>query len=326
MTWLRVLPAIAAVGVLGGCSLSLEDLPAPAGVSGPTYHLTAEFRDVQNLTVGAKVKLGGVLIGEVDSIGTHDYRAEVHLSIERKFALGPDATFEIRFTTPLGEDYVAATPGHPGRGRLPDGGTVPLARTSDAPNIEDTFSAVSTLLNGGGLDKLQTIATELDTALRGRTGQARDALINLQRVVADLDANKDDIDRVLDGLRSMASALNRGTSDIERALDLFPPALQSLAADTGRVKELLTRVATLGDSVQDLLARGQQALFTDLDNLRPTRDSQRARQRELVPTMNSLIRFGRLIDRATPGDYVNLAVTIQFLLNAPPARPHGGVR
>ena len=59
---------------------------------------------------------------------------------------------------------------------------------------------MSTLLNGGGLSKLQTIATELDAAFKGRTGEARDALIQLHTIVANLDQHKDDIDRILDAM------------------------------------------------------------------------------------------------------------------------------
>jgi phospholipid/cholesterol/gamma-HCH transport system substrate-binding protein len=321
----RVLAVALAGAVLTGCGLDLESLPAPAPASGPTYRLTAQFADVQNLTEGAKVKLGGVVIGAVRSISTHDYRAEVTMDVADKFVLGKDARFQIRFTTPLGEDYISITSrGHPDRGRLTAGGLVLMRATSDAPSIEDTFSAVSTLLNGGGLSKLQIIATELDAALNGRTGNARDVLIKLQQVVGNLDAHKDDIDRVLDGLNRMAASLNQGTGVVEQALALLPPALQSVAQDTARVRDLLTRVAKLGDSISGLLRRGQDALLTNFDNLRPTLDSLRARQQDLVPTMKSLIKFGRLIDRAAPGDYLNIGVNIDVLLNDPGERPSPG--
>lgn len=318
---MRPVAAVLAALALSGCSVGLEDLPAPAGTSGATYGVTAAFGDVQNLALGAKVKDGGAVVGEVTSIDTHDYVAEVRMRIEKKFVLGRDAHFQIRFTTPLGEDFVAVTPGHPARGTLADGATIPLAATSNAPSIEDTFAAVSALLNGGGLSKLQTIATELDRALHGRTGNARDALVQLQKVIGNLDAHKGDIDRTLDGLAAMARALNRGSGVVTQALALFPPTLQTLAGDTVRVRELLTRVARLGTTVDGLLARSQGALLTDLDQLRPTLDALRARQSELVPTMRSLSALGRAVEHAAPGDYVTVSASVQFLLNAPPARP-----
>jgi phospholipid/cholesterol/gamma-HCH transport system substrate-binding protein len=321
----RAVAATIATTLLAGCGFGLERLPAPSGTSGPTYRLTARFGDVANLSLGAKVKLGGVVIGEVTAISTADYQASVAMNIEKKFVLGRDARFQIRFTTPLGEDFVSITSrGSVGKGRLSDGAIVPMKDTSNAPGIEDTFAAVSLLLNGGGLSKLQTIATELDAAFKGRTGDARDALIKLQQVIANLDRHKVDIDRTLDGLAGMARTLDRGTAVIDQALDLFPSTLQTLADDTAGIRALLQRVATLGTTVNGLLHRGQTAMLADFDNLRPTLDALRARQDELLPTFKALIDVGKAIDRAAPGDYLNVSVTIQFLLEAPPARPKKG--
>ncbi len=321
----RLLAAVLACVALGGCGFGLEKLPAPSGTKGATYKVTARFGDVQNLTLGAKVKLGGVVVGEVVSIATADYQASVGMDLEKAFRLGKDAQFHIRFTTPLGEDFVSITSrGSVAHGVLADGATVPLRDTGNAPGIEDTFAAVSTLLNGGGLSKLRTIATELDTALKGRTSDARDALGKLQQVIADLDAHKVDIDRTLDGLGRLAAALNRGTGVVQEALDLFPSTLQTLADDTVHIRGLLQRVGRLGNTVHGLLRRSEGALLADLDNLRPTLDALRARQDELLPTFRALIELGKSVRRAAPGDYLNISATIQFLLDAPPARPKKG--
>lgn len=328
MTARRITQAVAGAMaglLLAGCGFGLEDLPAPSGTHGETYEVTAMFADVQNLSLGAKVKLGGVVIGEVESITTADYVAAVKIEIEKKFRLGKDAQLQIRFTTPLGEDFISIiSAGSTRSGVLADDDTIEVENTGDAPSIEDTFSAVSTLLNGGGLGKLQTIASELDTAFRGRRTEARRALINLHALIANLDDNKLDIDRTLDGMAQLADTLNRGTDVVEQALDLFPDTLQTLAADTTRIRQLLDRVAGLGEVVSGLLHRSQRALITDLDNLRPTLDTLRARQSELLPTFRSLIKLGKSVQRAAPGDYLNIDGTIQFLLNAPPARPPRG--
>jgi phospholipid/cholesterol/gamma-HCH transport system substrate-binding protein len=321
----RWLAAVLAAAMLAGCGLGLEDLPAPSALQGATYQVTGLFRDVQNLTVGAKVKLGGVVIGEVESISTADYVAAVKMKLEKRFRLGRDVRLQIRFTTPLGEDFISITSAGSARaGVLEDGDTIRPADTGDAPSIEDTFAAVSTLLNGGGLDKLHTIATELTTAFDGRTADARNTLINLHKLIVNLDSHKVDIDRTLDGLARLSSTLSRGTGVVQQALDLFPSALQTLADDTHGIRELLTRVSGLGDVVANLLRRSQHAFVTDLDNLRPTLDALRARQEQLLPTFRALIQLGKSVQRAAPGDYLNISATIQFLLNAKPARPHRG--
>jgi phospholipid/cholesterol/gamma-HCH transport system substrate-binding protein len=74
---------LVAGALLSGCGFGLEKLPAPSGTQGATYRITALFGEVQNLTLGAKVKLGGVVVGEVTSIGTADYQASVGMKIEK---------------------------------------------------------------------------------------------------------------------------------------------------------------------------------------------------------------------------------------------------
>jgi hypothetical protein len=70
-----------------------------------------------------------------------------------------------------------------------------------------------------------------------------------------------------------------------------------------------------------LISESQSSILTDFDHLRPTLDSLKQSADQLVPTMNSLITFGTLFDRAAPGDYLNVDATIEFLLDAPAQRP-----
>ena len=55
----------------------------PAQVSGPTYELTAEFRNALNLPQGAPVKLHGNRVGTVQEINAHDYVARVTLRLRK---------------------------------------------------------------------------------------------------------------------------------------------------------------------------------------------------------------------------------------------------
>jgi phospholipid/cholesterol/gamma-HCH transport system substrate-binding protein len=316
-----VLPILLAAAAVSACSPpSLNVLPAPAAVSGATYRINAVFKDALNLTVGAKVKQNGVVIGDVTSISTHDYTALVHMRVSRKISLAAGTTAQVRFTSPLGEDYVALTPpADPSTPSLADGATLPIADTSSAPSIEDTFAALSLLLNGGGLNQLGTIVAEVNTALHGRTGTVRDTINQLDNLVRSLDAHKTDIDRVLTALSKLSTELNAQRSTIEDALTTFPPAIQVLARQVSKLDALVVKIGQLGEHTKSVLDRGQAALMNDLDELRPSLDALVNVQGSLPSTMQSLIRFGQLIDRATPGDYLNAVTTINVLFGADPA-------
>lgn len=317
--------AVAAAGaaamLLSGCGLpTLHALPAPAPVSGKTYRISAVFADALNVSEGAKVKQDGIVVGDVTSVSTRDYRALVTMRISRKVSLRAGTTAQIRFTSPLGEDYVALiAPAQAVSGpALAADTTIPETSTSSAPTIEDTFAALSLLLNGGGLSQLGTIVREVNRALGGRTAAVRDTLSRLDQLVRTLDAHKAEIDTVVASLAKVADQLSAQSGLVGQALDTFPPAVQVVADQLKRLDDLVVRVGELGQRTQDVVARSQNALLADLDALRPTLDSLVSVQDTLPSSMQSLIRFGQLIDRAVPGDYLNAVATITVLFGSQP--------
>ena len=80
----------------------------------PGYHLVAKFENVGGLKVGAKVAMGGVTVGRVESIDydSSDYKAVVRLRIFPKFDRIPDDSDAAIFTAGLlGGQYVGVSPG-----------------------------------------------------------------------------------------------------------------------------------------------------------------------------------------------------------------------
>ena len=69
-----------------------------------------------------------------------------------------------------------SAPEHGGTGELGDRRRDPDGRTGRNPEVEEVLGALSLLLNGGGVAQLKTIASELNTALKGREGSARSLL------------------------------------------------------------------------------------------------------------------------------------------------------
>lgn len=316
--------AVGAVLSLLACSApDLNVLPAPPPVSGPTYHLGAEFKDALNLPLGAKVKQSGAVIGQVTDISTKNFVAHVDMDISRSVRLPVGTTAQVRFTTPLGEDYVAIYPPQRASGKyLQADDVLTPASTSSAPTIEDAFAALSLLLNGGGIDQIATIVHELDATISGRTGTIRTVLNRMHQLVGALNSHRGDIDRALTGLHKLAVTLGAGDAVINQALQQFPAALRIVAGQTGKLNELLTHVSQLGGVTQNVLNRSTNTLLADLDDLRPALHSLVQVRSSIVPTMAVLTQFGRNIEQATPGDYVDANGTLNLIFNDTALLPH----
>ncbi|MDP9116595.1 MAG: MCE family protein [Actinomycetota bacterium] len=292
---------------------SLNALPSPPAVNGSTYTLHAQFTNVLDLPIGAKVKQSGAVIGDVTNISTKDFHANVTLQISTKTKLMLGTTAEVRFTTPLGEDYIAIyPPAKTATKFFAPGDTLTQQFTGAAPSIEDAFAALSLLLNGGGIQQIATIIRELDKTLTGRTGTIRSVIDQLHTLVAALNSHRGDIDLALAGIQKVAVTLGAGEDVITRALDEFPPAFKVISEQTGKINDLLTKVTTLGTAAESVLNRSTDTLLSDIRQVQPALDSLTNVRAQLVPTMNKLVLFGSAIAAAAPGDYLTAAGTINL--------------
>ena len=94
--------------------------------SGDTYEVTAYFDDIGGLKLRAPVKVGGVVIGEVDQItlDPSTFRAIVKLRVQSKYNDIPtDSSASILTAGLLGDNYVELTPMY-GQNFLKEGSTI----------------------------------------------------------------------------------------------------------------------------------------------------------------------------------------------------------
>lgn len=98
--------ALIAAVTVSGCSLSLQDMPKPGGLSEETYSVTASFDDVLNLPANAEVRDGARVVGEVGTMKVDGYRAEVELRFLSEVEIPTGTTVEVRFDNPLGDQFV----------------------------------------------------------------------------------------------------------------------------------------------------------------------------------------------------------------------------
>jgi phospholipid/cholesterol/gamma-HCH transport system substrate-binding protein len=306
--------ATAACGVLQG---GLQNVPLPGGADtgANPYRVTAEFSDVLELVPQSLVKVNDVSVGAVREIrlAPDSWHAIVTLEVNRSVVLPANAVARVRTTSLLGEKFVdlGAPTVEPPRGRLTDGEVIPLSRTSHATEVEEVLGALSLLLNGGGVDQIRTIATELNAALSGHEPQLRALLADLNTLVSGLDARKAEINRALDALNRLSATLAQQRRQITTALDGLPPGLQVLADQRTQLTATLQALDRLSVVATDTINRSREDLVADLQLLRPIL-AQLANAGADLPNALELIATYPFTDGAAReaflGDYSNLYV------------------
>ena len=308
-----VLTALA-LGGLGGCSAYDLPLPGGAGTGDNSYTVTAEFADVLDLVPQSSVKVNQVTVGSVEDIQVTGWTATVRMRLPGNVVLPDNATAELKQTSLLGEKYVAlaAPTDVPPQGRLGQGDRIPLTRTSRNPEVEEVLGAMSLLLNGGGVAQLKTIEVELDNALRGRTGDVKDLVTQLNTFVGGLDAQKGEIVRAIDSIDRLSSTLAKNQAKIAAALDELPKGLTILADQRRQLTAMLTALQNLGE-VGTRVIRGSRAdLEANLRAISPILRELNKAGDDLPKSYQLLLTypFPNNAQSTIKGDFTNLWATL----------------
>ncbi|MGH9115237.1 MAG: MCE family protein [Acidimicrobiales bacterium] len=308
---------LATVAVLGSsCGISLQNLPKLGGVSGPTYELTATFANVVNLPANAQVRAGAFSVGTATSIKVQDFKAIVTMRIKKGTRLPDGTTAAVHFDTPLGEDFVALVPPAGSAGRAPylaNGSHIPESRTLTAPSVEDTFGALGALLNGGGIDHLQTIIDQTNLALNGNQGHIRSLINSLDATVSSFAGNTPSIDNALAAIASLSQTLNQGSGTISAAVATLGPAAGVLAGDTGDINALLAQLGRLSSVANQIVTASTTGTVQTVRALEPLLDQLTSLQQQLGPALDAIHSAELATPKTTPGDYLQLSIgaTIQ---------------
>ncbi|NLU84200.1 MCE family protein [Rhodococcus sp. HNM0569] len=311
--------SVAAVLATSCSSEGIYGIPLPGGadVGDDPMHLTIQFDDVLDLVPQTAVKVDGVPVGRVDSIGVADdgWTAEVAILLDRTVDLPSNAIAAVDQTSLLGEKFIQLTPPQEGAaGTLSDGDEIPLANTRHSTEIEQVLGALSLLLNGGGVGQLQPVVHELSTALDGREGRVKELLHQTNTLVDGLNDQRDDITRALDGLDTLTARTAEQTDKIEAVLDELPVATGVLEEQRPQLTQMLGQLDRLGQVGTDVLTRSRDDLINDLLALRPTLQALAAAGQDLpdalpfVPT----VPFPDGVEKIALGGSVNLWLTVDL--------------
>jgi phospholipid/cholesterol/gamma-HCH transport system substrate-binding protein len=307
-----VLAGLIVAVVVSGCGPTMSDLPLPgSGVSGDTITVKVEFDEALNLARGAQVRVNGVSSGKVRSVTTKDFKAIAVLDVRRSAQMRAAATARLRYTTPLGELFVEVT--NPDHGALlRDGAVVSTAQTTTAPTVEDALASASLLVNGGGLNQLQTVTEELNAAVGGREDTVRRLMQRADTFLGEANATTADIDRALNALATVSQVLRANRATIDAAMTDIRPAARVLRQNTPGLTRLLAKLTEFSDAANGVVGATRTQVLQMLHEVSPVLDEFIANRDTLGPSLKALVTLSEKLNEAIPGDYANMKLEMQL--------------
>lgn len=314
-----VVAATSATVLLAGCGFQgARSIPLPGGegTGDDAFRVTVEFEDVLDLVPQSAVKVDDVTVGSVRTIDLNGYTARVVVSINGDVKIPANTTVSLRQTSLLGEKFVSfdRPPVEQAKGQLRGGETIGLDRTQRSAEIEEVLSALSLVLNGGSLEQLKVINTELVNALQGREADVKDLLTQLDTFVGGLDAQKQTIVRALDSLDRLTARLVTERQTIATALNDIPPGVQVLTEQRAQITRMLTALDELSGVAVRTIEGSRQNTRASLQALQPILGQLAAAGQDLPRSLELLTTypFPRTIDQGIKGDFANLFVTLDL--------------
>lgn len=314
--------ALAAATTLSasGCEwsgLNSVPLPGAAGRGGDSFTVVIEMPDVTTISPNSPVLVGDVTVGSITAIRTENWHAKVTVSLEDSVHLPANAVARIGQTSLLGSKHVAlaAPDGVEPQGTLSEGSVIPLANASVYPTTEEALSALSVVLNGGGLAQIQTVTTELNATLGGREDSVRDLLTRLDSLAATLDEQRDAMVATMANLDGFAGEIASQREVLGRAVDALDPAMTVLAEQRRNLTDALASIDHFGAVGTDLVTRSRDDLQANLAALEPTLEQVVAAGPTIIDNLGNLSTFPFpqvTIDEGMRGDYANLWVVVDL--------------
>jgi len=329
MSWTRcrtallVMTVVASV-MLSGCSqwrgLNSFELPGTQGKGPGAFTIQAQMPQVVNLRANSRVRVGDVTVGNITKIERQGWHALVTMKLNGDVRLPANATATLGQTSLLGSLHIelAAPTDEPPQGELREGSLIPLSHAGAYPTTEETLSAVSLLLNGGGVGRIGEITRELSLALNGRGAELRDLITQLDTFVAYVDDQKDDIIAAAESLNTLVGQVADDKPIVDRALKTVPEALEVLRDERDVLVEAVDRIGKFSALAADSVNQTKENLIKELKDLGPVLESLANAGQDLTRSLDFYATFPfpkPTLPKWLRGDYANLTAVVDLTLS-----------
>lgn len=267
-----------AVVALSGCGWrGLNSLPMPGteGRGHGAYTIRAQLPEVNRLEPNSRVRVGDVTVGSVTKIERQGWHALLTMRLNPDVALPANATVALGQTSLLGSLHIelAAPTDVTPEGKLREGSLIPLSAAASYPTTDQTLAAVSMLLNGGGIGRIQEITRAFSTAFAGREKELRGLIDQLDEFIAHANEQSDDIIAATDSLNNLAGKFAEQKPVVDEALETFPKALSVLRDERRQLADAADRLGKFGALAADVTNQTKRALVQELKDIGPVLES-----------------------------------------------------
>ncbi|MDQ2956146.1 MAG: MCE family protein [Actinomycetota bacterium] len=259
---------VAVVGLLAVAIVFLgtfysQDLPIIG--SGATY--SADFSEAAGLQAGNEVRVAGVKVGSVRSVGLQGTHVLVKFRVKNAW-LGDQSTAAIKIKTLLGQKYLAIDP--QGSSRLKSGNAIPLTRTTSPYDVTQAFEGLGSTVGQIDTKQLAQSFETISDAFKNSPASVRSTLQGLTALSRTISSRDAQLTTLLSNTKQITQTLSDRDSQFQSLIKDGNLLLAELQQRRDAITDLLTGTRQLSVQLNGLVADNQKTLgpaLTQLDTV-----------------------------------------------------------
>ena len=255
--------------------------------SGRTF--TALFTDVTSLNKGDDVRMAGVKIGTVQSIGLrHNDTAEVVFTAAESAPMVEGTRAELRFRNLIGQRYIALEPGAPGGEPLRAGYTFELDETRPALDLTMLFNGFQPLFKFLDPEDVNNLSAQIIAVFQGEGATVESLLSSTASLTSTLADRDQVIGDLITNLTSTLQIVSQRQQNFSQLLVNLQQFITGLSQDINPILNSVGSINSLNTKTAGLLQQTRVPLKADLDRLRTVASTLDDTQSIWVKTLQNM--------------------------------------
>jgi virulence factor Mce-like protein len=261
-------------------------------LAGHLYTVTAEVQDPQGLLKHADVRAAGVKVGSVSEITNTSAQSGtmtlVQMQLDGSYApVYRNATVLVRQKTLVGENYIEITRGTPSRGKVSDGGSLPISQDLQSVPLDKILNALTPKVRRQTQADLQVLGAGLNHEgknLNQFLGVLQPTVYNGGQVLGVLNSQRTQLADAVAQTGTVLQALANRTDDLRSLIRSGEQTAAAVAARDGALSQSLVDLpGTLAQARTSVAA-----LSSFSADATPVIANLRVAVARLLPTMQAL--------------------------------------
>ncbi|MCW2786537.1 MAG: hypothetical protein JWP74_3054 [Marmoricola sp.] len=226
----------------------------------------ALFTSASRLAPGDDVRASGVVVGKVDAVSLEpDATAVVTFTLNKSLPLTTGTRAEIRYLDLVGDRTLALVPGS--GSTLRAGGTIPLARTEPALDLNELFNGFKPLFAALSPTDVNDLAMDIIKTLQGEGSTVTSLLTHTESLTRTLADRDEVIGHVISNLNVVLGTVDDRHQRLDQLVTELSRFVGGIAHDRDAVGAAIDQIGKVTTVTADLLARARPDLRSDVDSL-----------------------------------------------------------